>query len=165
MKKFISLLTVLLVMSFTYAQGPLGKFTTFDIDGKVATEKIFSKADVTVLNIWGTFCGPCIKEMPELAEWSESMPKNAQLVGLICDINSSADKKGINSAKNILSKAGCNFTNIIASNDLQNFLQNIQFVPTTILVDKKGNIIGKPIIGADVKKYKTALEKYLNEIK
>ena len=66
-------------------------FTATDLDGNTATESIFTEKDLTVLNIWGTFCGPCIGEMPELGEWAKEMPDNVQIVGLIIDINGEED--------------------------------------------------------------------------
>jgi thiol-disulfide isomerase/thioredoxin len=138
-------------------------FQSFDVQGKPVSQDLFSGADLTVVNVWGTFCGPCIKEMPELAEWSESLPAGVQLVGLVCDVNSPDDAAGVQEAKAILEKAGVRFTNVLASDDLQVFLSGIQFVPTTFLVDGKGNIIGDPIVGADVRKYKRAVDACLQK--
>ena len=66
-------------------------FTATDLDGNTVTESIFTEKDLTVLNIWGTFCGPCIGEMPELGKWAKEMPDNVQIVGLIIDINGEED--------------------------------------------------------------------------
>ena len=137
-------------------------FTTFDVAGNPQTNQIFAQAELTVVNVWGTFCGPCIREMPELAEWNASLPAGVQLVGMISDIRSPDETESIAEARNILEGAGVTFTNILASDDLQLFLSGIQFVPTTFLVDGRGNIIGEPIIGADVKKYRKAVSDYLS---
>lgn len=165
MKKIVSILCILTLISvglFAADKKSLKSFTTYDLDGNVVTQDIFSKADVTVLNAWGTFCGPCINEMPELGKWSESMPKNVQLVGLVVDVNSTKDSKGISLARKILDRTGAHFVNLIASKNFAEFLQDVQFVPTTFLIDGKGNIIGEPIVGARVELYKQAVEKYLN---
>lgn len=138
-------------------------FQSFDVQGKPMSQELFSGADLTVVNVWGTFCGPCIKELPELAEWSDSLPAGVQLVGLVCDVSSPDDAAGIQEARDILDKAGVRFTNVLASDDLQVFLSGIQFVPTTFLVDGKGNIIGDPIVGADVRKYKRAVDACLQK--
>lgn len=136
-------------------------FSSTDLDGNKITDAIFSEADVTVVNVWGTFCPPCIREMPELAAWQKAMPKNVQIIGIVCDVTSADNAKGISSAKTILKKAGATFTNVIASESLAQLLDGIQFVPTTFLVDKNGNIIGDMIVGAQVAKYKKAVEDYL----
>lgn len=58
-------------------------FSTTDLEGNTVTNDIFSQADLTVVNFWGTFCNPCINEMPELAKWNEEMPDNVQMLSLI----------------------------------------------------------------------------------
>ena len=137
-------------------------FSSQDFEGNAVGSEIFSKAEVTVLNVWGTFCPPCIGEMPELGKWAKEMPKGAQLLGLLVDVPA-GDKAGIKRAKKILSEAGADFENILADQSLEPFLANIQFVPTTFLIDKNGNIVGEPIVGARVDQYKKAVKKYLNE--
>ncbi|MCR5621578.1 MAG: TlpA family protein disulfide reductase [Treponema sp.] len=138
-------------------------FQSCDVKGTVVSNEIFSKADLTVVNVWGTFCGPCIKELPDLAEWDASLPSGVQLLGLVCDVNSPDDKVGMQDAQAILDKAGVRFTNILASDDWQVFLSSIQFVPTTFLVDKTGAVVGAPVVGADVRKYKKAVNDYLSK--
>ena len=139
----------------------LPAFTSFDVQGNPVTDQIFANAELTVVNVWGTFCGPCIREMPELAKWNASLPDGVQLVGIISDIRSPDETEAVAEARNIIDGAGVTFINVLASDDLQVFLSGIQFVPTTFLVDGKGNIIGEPIIGADVKKYRKAVSDYL----
>lgn len=140
---------------------PLPNFVSYDTEGNEVTNDILTKADVTVINVWGTFCGPCISEMPELAAWAESLPPNAQLIGIVSDVTSRDDTDGIADAQAILDKAGVKFTNILAGGDFQPFLANVQFVPTTFLVDKGGNVIGSPMVGANVDNYKKAVDEYL----
>lgn len=136
-------------------------FSSIDLNGNPVTNDIFSQAQVTVLNIWGTFCPPCIAEMPELAAWSKEMDENVQIIGLVCDVNSAKDTTGIETANTILYNANADFLNVIANETFSPFLRGIQFVPTTFLIDKNGTIIGDMIVGADVQKYKNAVESYL----
>ena len=140
-------------------------FNSEDLDGNAVTEKIFAEKDLTVVNIWGTFCGPCIQEMPELATWAKEMPDNVQLIGLVEDINGVNDTEHIKLARQILKEADANFLNIIAgTEDFYDILVSLIGVPTTIFVDKNGNIVGRPIIGANVDGYKKFVEQYLNEL-
>lgn len=138
-------------------------FTATDLDGSTVTESIFSEKDLTVLNIWGTFCGPCIGEMPELGEWAKEMPDNVQIVGLIIDINGEEDTEHRDLAVDITQQAGVDFTNLIANADFAPILKDVIGVPTTLFIDGDGNIVGDPIVGADVDGYKTFVEDYLNE--
>lgn len=139
-------------------------FTTKDLDGNTVTESIFSDKDLTIINIWGTFCPPCIGEMPELGEWAREMPDNVQLVGLVSDISGDDDTEHHDLAVEILEKADADFLQIIANQDFTPIMQYIIGVPTTLFVDKEGNIVGNPIIGASVDGYKQFVEDYLNEL-
>ena len=141
------------------------KFPTFiarDLNGNQVNNDIFAKKKLTVINIWGTFCPPCIGEMPELGEWAKSMPADVQLIGLVCDIQGDGDMETINEAKRILNEANANFLNIVPNSDIAKYLQNVEAVPTTIFVDSAGNILNKKIVGADVDSYKEFVEDYLN---
>ena len=62
-------------------------FSTVDLDGNEVTDDIFRNKKLTVINIWGTFCGPCVNELPELESWSEEMPDDVQIIGLVGDVN------------------------------------------------------------------------------
>lgn len=136
-------------------------FTTKDLAGNTVTEGIFAGKKVTVINIWGTFCPPCIGEMPELAEWARSMPEGAQLMGIVCDVGGEGDKETIGEAQKIMRKAGGDFVNLIPNGEIMKYLETVEAVPTTIFVDEKGNILGKPVIGADVGQYKDRVREYL----
>ena len=142
-------------------QGQFPAFTTTNLDGEQVTEKIFAQKKITVINIWGTFCPPCIEEMPELAEWSKNLSPDAQIIGLVCDVGGVEDNKSIDAAKKILSQADADFVNIIPSKEIISYLQKIDAVPTTIFVDAQGNILGEAVIGADVDTYKSRLEELL----
>ncbi len=137
-------------------------FTAKDLEGNTVTDSIFKEKDLTVVNIWGTFCGPCIGEMPELAEWSKSMPSNVQLIGLVCDIEGENDQEHKDKAAEIMEKAGADFTNIIPGSEFAGLLGGVTGVPTTIFVDKEGNITGKPVVGANVAAYKKFVEDYIS---
>ena len=145
--------------------GKFAEFTTNDIDGNEVTQSIFANKDLTVVNIWGTFCGPCINEMPELGAWEKELPDNVQIVGLIVDISSTDDETQIAAAKQITEKADAGFVNLIGGNgDFDELIGSIVGVPTTIFVDKSGNIVGEIIVGADVDRYKSFVNKYVEAL-
>lgn len=145
--------------------GKFAEFTTNDIDGNEVTQSIFANKDLTVVNIWGTFCGPCINEMPELGAWEKELPDNVQIVGLIVDISSTDNETQIAAAKQITEKADAGFVNLIGGNGAFNELMaSIVGVPTTIFVDKSGNIVGEIIVGADVDRYKSFVNKYVEAL-
>lgn len=134
-------------------------FSATNLDGQPVTNEIFASKKITIVNIWGTFCPPCIGEMPELGELARNMPADAQLIGLVCDAED--DSPQIQEAKEILRDAGANFVNIVPDENLMRFLNDVDAVPTTIFVNSKGEIVGQKIVGADVDGYKDELAKLL----
>lgn len=145
--------------------GKFAEFTTNDINGNEVTQSIFANKDLTVVNIWGTFCGPCINEMPELGAWEKELPDNVQIVGLIVDISSTDNETQIAAAKQITEKADAGFVNLIGGNGaFDELIGSIVGVPTTIFVDKSGNIVGEIIVGADVDRYKSFVNKYVEAL-
>ena len=136
-------------------------FESQDIYGNPVSSDIFSKADVTVVNIWGTFCDPCIGELPHLEEWRQNMPDNVQIIGIVCN-SYEADDRGAQDAQFLVEQAGVKYTNIITGPDMYDLMSQFEYVPTTILVDREGNRIGEPITGAYVDAYKKAVSDYLS---
>lgn len=134
----------------TYVGEAMPEFTTHDIMGNEVTNEVFKDAELTVVNVWGTFCGPCIEEMPDLQALSEKYEGKVQLIGIVGDINGIEDTEHVEAAKEITEQAGVKFTNLVLSEDLYDFMSGIVGFPTTIFVDKDGTIIGDPIVGSNV---------------
>ncbi|MBQ7636969.1 MAG: redoxin family protein [Lachnospiraceae bacterium] len=119
-------------------------FTAKTADGNEFTESNFSDHDVTVINVWSITCGPCIREMPAIAEFQKNLDDNVQLITYCIDGNHYPDE-----AKRILSDSGFEGITLLSGDgDMETFTEEIQYVPTTIFVDNKGNIVGEAIIGA-----------------
>lgn len=165
----------LLLVSFTALSGCGAKeasssaptsfpaFSTKDLNGNVVTQDIFAKKRLTVVNVWGTFCPPCIGEMPELGAWAREMPEDVQIIGLICDVSGADDQKQLDLARKITTEARADFVNIYPDEALFGALSGVEAVPTTFFVDSEGKVVGDPIIGADVAGYRRFVEHYLNE--
>ena len=129
------------------------QFSTHDLDGNAVTEDIFSESEYTMINIWGTFCGPCINEMPELQEIYEDLPDNIQMIGVICDVYD-GDSYGVSDAIDIVDYTGVKYTNLKSCSALDNYFRNLQYVPTTVFVDSHGYVVCEVIEGADIDAYK-----------
>ena len=138
-------------------------FETVDLNGNTVTNEILYNKDLTVVNVWGTFCNPCIDEMPDLAEWSESMPENVQLIGLVSDLNSADDADTLELAQAICEATGAEvYTSLVANEYFTDLLSGVVGVPTTFFVDSTGAIVGDPIVGANVPGCKAAVEELLS---
>ena len=140
-----------------------GEFETQTLEGETITEEIFTNADLTMVNIWGTFCGPCIAEMPDLGEISrEYKDKGFQIVGMLCDVMDSGDE----TALEIVDETKADYTHVIASDDLTiNVLQYVSSVPTTVFVDKEGYVVGEIYSGSrDKTAWELIINQYLVEI-
>ena len=156
MKKiFLSLLMVIALSSITiFAQSKTKiEFSAKDINNKNISSDIFNDAQVTMINIWGTFCGPCIKEMPDLSLLSKKYDEQKfQIIGIVIDaVNRKGlpDLKTMEAAKSIVKQTGADYIHIVPDTKLQNgILQNVFAVPTTIFVDKNGNQVGETYTGS-----------------
>ncbi len=136
-------------------------FATKDLNGNNVTSDVFSGKKLTVVNVWGTFCPPCIGEMPELGQWAREMPEDVQIIGIVCDVAGKEDHEHLNLARKITGEAKVEFINIYPDETLMEILSDVSAVPTTFFVDSKGNVVGEPIIGADVAGYKAFVKDYL----
>ena len=117
MKKLISILliTVLLLTGCSAAKGGLTAFTAYDLDGNTQTEKLFEGKKLTVLNIWATYCGPCIQEMPALAEIHEEYAaKGVQIVGIVSDVPA-VESTTADTARTLIKDTGANYVNLLPS--------------------------------------------------
>ena len=133
--------------------GSFENFTTIDLDGKKVTEDIFKGKKLTMINIWATFCGPCIGEMPDLELISqEYADKDFQIIGIVCDVNYVADgydKDLYESALSIVEMTGVTYRNLLPSESLDIIkLGEVYSVPETLFVNDKGEIVGTNYIGS-----------------
>ncbi len=132
--------------------GTFSRFTTLDIHGKRFDESVFKSKKLTVLNVWGTFCPPCVHEMPALGRLSKSFAtSDVQIIGLVLDVigtgNTYAEDRLVQ-AESIIEQTGADYPHLLPSPDLfAAYLNQVQSLPTTLFVDEKG-LIQKQIIGA-----------------
>ena len=138
----------------------LPAFASEDILGNEVTADLIAGKDITMVNMWGTFCAPCIAEMPDLQKLAEGLPENAQLIGLVCDVTYQ-NPENVQEAVDICNNAGVTYTNIILDRNLLKFSSQFFYVPTTFFVDSEGHVLGETIIGADMDSYVERLKELL----
>ena len=140
-----------------------GSFTSTDLDGNEVTDAIFAEKDLTILNVWGTYCDPCKEEMPELAEWTKELPDNVQIIGMVIDVPE-GDADMIKTAKAICEDTGVKYVNIAANASIEEVLSNVEAIPTTFFLDSEGKTVSTPVVGNDVEAYKKAVQEYLDQL-
>ena len=142
----------------TDANGNVQKFPSFegkDLDGnEVKSDELFSANAVTVVNFWFTTCSPCVGELGELDALNKELAdKGGALIGVNA-FTLDGDETAIADAKDVLAKKGATYQNVYfdSSSPAGAFTANIFAFPTTYVVDRNGNIVGEPIVGAITEK-------------
>ena len=122
----------------------LTSFSTYDMQLQPVTEEIFAPYDLTMVNIWTTWCPYCVREMPELAKLKDMLPENVNLI-TICDDASIETEL----AYDILQQTGAtNFQTLIGTQEIYDqFVYQADVIPTTFFLDSEGNPVGKPLLG------------------
>ena len=136
-------------------------FETTDTEGKTVTSKdLFSSSKITMVNIWASWCGPCIRELPELQAISERLQeKRCGLIGLLYD---GEDLEALEAGKQLMADNGVTYPVILPPGNIDSLFP-LEAFPTTYFVDSGGKILGEPIIGAYVDQYEATVEELLAE--
>ena len=150
--------------------GSMQKFPAFegkDLDGNtVKSDELFSGNAVTVVNFWFTTCNPCVGELAELDALNKELAeKGGALIG-VNTFTLGGDEAAISEAKDVLAKKGATYQNVYFDSDGEagKFTTNIFAYPTTYVVDRSGNIVGEPIVGAITeKKQAETLQKLIEQ--
>ena len=150
--------------------GSMQKFPAFegkDLDGNtVKSDELFSGNAVTVVNFWFTTCNPCVGELAELDALNKELAeKGGSLIG-VNTFTLDGDEAAISEAKDVLAKKGASYQNVYFDSDGEagKFTTNIFAYPTTYVVDRSGNIVGDPIVGAITeKKQAETLQKLIEQ--
>ena len=150
--------------------GSMQKFPAFegkDLDGNtVKSNELFSANAVTVVNFWFTTCNPCVGELSELDALNKELAeKGGSLIG-VNTFTLDGDETAISEAKDVLAKKGATYQNVYFDSDGEagKFTTNIFAYPTTYVVDRSGNIVGEPIVGAITeKKQAETLQKLIDQ--
>ena len=150
--------------------GSVQKFPAFegkDLDGNpVKSDELFSGNAVTVMNFWFTTCNPCVGELADLDALNRELAeKGGALIG-VNTFTLDGDEAAISEAKDVLAKKGATYQNVYFDSDGEagKFTTNIFAYPTTYVIDRNGNIVGDPIVGAITeKKQAETLQKLIDQ--
>ena len=184
MKKDIAFLMILMLLTTISCQGrnttttapavseattaPVGSngeyaftFSAQTLDGKEVTEAFFGQHDLTMVNVWASWCGPCRGELGELGQLYQELPANVGFLSVTID-----DPADLADAKALLQQNGCAFPclDITSSQELSDeILPQVMAIPATLFFDRSGNLVGNMVIGAP-ERNGSVVEGYLYEI-
>ena len=176
MRKIVPCLLALLLLAACGGADPseesagvMSSFTATDLSGEDVDETVLQDHVLTMVNVWATYCGPCIREMPELGELAEEYAeKDVQILGLVIDtLNSdgSVSAAQVEIAGQIAAETGADYTHLLPSDSLFPILEQVSAVPTTFFVDDTGRQIGDAYIGARSRKeWSAVIDKLLAEV-
>ncbi len=141
------------------AEPPAGqiRFEAVDMEGNAVTSDIFSQSKLTMVNVWATYCNPCLSEMPGLGELAaEYDAEEFQLIGIISDALEGEDQ---DLAEKLIEETGADYTHLLLNESLYYaLLTDVSAVPTTFFIDENGTVLDTAV-GA---KEKTAWEEIIN---
>ena len=135
-------------------------FITTDLQGNEVTQEIFGEAKLTVLNVWATYCGPCIKEMPYLGELSkEYNSAEVQIIGIPMDVY---NEDYLAYANQLIAETGAEYTHLLLSQELYDWgLTDIQYVPTTFFINQEGEVISSVVGSFSKEDWKKMIDEQL----
>lgn len=133
--------------------GTVGTFTTQDINGNTYTQDIFADYDLTLVNIFATWCTPCVSEMPDLERLHQYMAdKGVNVVGFLLDArdeDGNVSDETLEQAKLLAERTGVTYPILVPDETMLNGrLSGIDSIPETFFVDRDGNIVGKTYSGS-----------------
>ena len=137
-------------------------FTCQDMDGNIVSEAVFYESKLTMVNVWATYCNPCLSEMPGLGELAGEYGQGEfQIIGIISDVMEGADAAAIDNAAALIEKTGANYTHLLLNESVYYaLLTDVTAVPTTFFVNENGEVVDT-VIGA---MEKTAWEDKINAL-
>lgn len=141
-------------------------FNAKSIDGEDVTSDIFVDSKLTMINVWGTFCNPCLQEMPDLGEIAASYDKaQFQMIGIISDVTDKAKQEDIDYAKELIEETKAGYLHLLNGDSLtQNLLAAVSAVPTTFFVKQDGEVLGYTVGAMDKASWEALIDELLAEV-
>ena len=137
-------------------------FTAATVDGEELTSECFSQSKLTMLNVWATYCNPCLSEMPDLGEIAVSYDTSEfQIIGIVSDVAEGDNEETVQGVKDLIVETKADYPHVLLSESLnKNLVGAVDSVPTTFFVNQKGEMLGY-VLGAQSK---DTWEEIINEL-
>lgn len=137
-------------------------FEGYDMGGNAVSSEIFAESKLTMVNVWATYCNPCLREMPGLGELANEYDSDVfQVIGVVSDVQDGADQETINYVSELIEKTGADYPHLLINESIYfALLTDVAAVPTTFFVNKDGEILDTVVGSMD----KSAWEEKINEL-
>lgn len=137
-----------------------------DMEGNEVSSDILSQSKLTMINVWATYCNPCLSEMPELAQLpDEYAAGDFQLIGIISDVMEGADQKTMEQAKSLIEQTGADYPHLLMNLSVyQALMTDVRAVPTTFFLDSEGNLLDTVVGAMDKDSWKEKIDGLLEEL-
>ncbi len=124
-------------------------FEATDMEGNAVSSGIFADSKITMVNVWATYCNPCLNEMPSLGELAQEYDAGEfRLIGIISDVPENADQEILDLAKDLIGQTGASYTHLPINESLYHaLLEDVTAVPTTFFFDENGMLL-ETVVGA-----------------
>lgn len=141
---------------------------TFDattIEGETLTSDILADSKLTMINVWATYCNPCLSEMPDLGQIAASYdPADFQIIGIVSDVSDLSEEKDIENAASLIQETQANYPHLLLNESLyMNLVGGVDSVPTTFFVTQDGEVLGYVIGARDKESWVTLIDELLQE--
>lgn len=141
---------------------------TFDattIEGEALTSDVLADSKLTMINVWATYCNPCLSEMPDLGQIAASYdPADFQIIGIVSDVSDLSEEKDIENAASLIQETQANYPHLLLNESLyMNLVGGVDSVPTTFFVTQDGEVLGYVIGARDKESWVTLIDELLQE--
>lgn len=142
-------------------------FETVSLEGETVSSDILSDSRLTMINVWATYCNPCLNEMPGLGELAlEYAPEDFQLVGIVSDVLEGTGEEGLEQVRELMDATGADsYTHLLLSKSLYDgLLSDVSAVPTTFFVNADGKILDTVVGAMEKDDWKEKIDELLEEL-
>ncbi len=140
-------------------------FEARDLEGNTVTETVFAESELTMVNVWATYCNPCLSEMPELGELAgEYSSDEFQIIGIVSDVQEESEAEAVEYAAMLVEQTGAAYPHLLLNESLfRSMLSGVSAVPTTFFVNEKGEVLDTVVGAMDKDSWKEKIDGLLKE--
>lgn len=136
-----------------------------DIEGNTVSSDIFSESKLTMVNVWATYCNPCLREMPGLGELAKEYDsKEFRLIGIISDVQEGTDQETLDLAADLIDQTGADYPHLLLNESVfYALLTDVSAVPTTFFIDENGVVLDTVVGSMEKSAWEEKINAFLEE--